>query len=424
MPLSIDDIRENLPTIGKKKVADKLNLQSGAGQDRIRLDAGRGDACFGGNGQDGDVYLFAASGDPEEKREATIHLDGQGAEIIAGGNDTSGNLTLLGASGETRVRLNAGGANLWLGGNGQDGDLIIFASDADPSASANASVRINGEEGNYFAGGNGTDGDITLRATDGTDRIRLDAGGANAWLGGNGADGDLLLFSSASDPSDSANATVVIDGEQANYFAGGHGTDGDITLRADDGSNRIRLDAGAGNIWLGGNGADGDLVLFAADGDNSTTANSTIHLNGDAGDIVLRNADCAEEFEVAMELSPEKGAVMVIGDQMELTLSTRAYDSRVAGIIAGAGTERPGIVLGRREDAKNPAAIALSGRVFCQVDARDEPIKVGDLLTTSDLPGHAMKASDHERAFGAVIGKALEPLESGCGLITVLVALQ
>ena len=52
------------------------------------------------------------------------------------------------------------------------------------------------------------------------------------------------------------------------------------------------------------------------------------------------------------------------------------------------------------------------------------PIEVGDLLTTSATPGHAMKATDPLKAFGAVIGKALRPLDSGQGLIPVLIALQ
>jgi hypothetical protein len=68
--------------------------------------------------------------------------------------------------------------------------------------------------------------------------------------------------------------------------------------------------------------------------------------------------------------------------------------------------------------------VALSGTVYCQVDARQEPIRVGDLLTTSATPGHAMKASDPLQAFGAVIGKALQPLPAGTGLIPILVALQ
>ena len=61
---------------------------------------------------------------------------------------------------------------------------------------------------------------------------------------------------------------------------------------------------------------------------------------------------------------------------------------------------------------------------YCKVDASKGPVEIGDLLTTSATEGHAMKASDHRRAFGAVIGKALAPLATGRALIPVLVALQ
>jgi hypothetical protein len=58
------------------------------------------------------------------------------------------------------------------------------------------------------------------------------------------------------------------------------------------------------------------------------------------------------------------------------------------------------------------------------VDAQDAPISVGDLLTTSSRPGHAMKASDAVKAYGAVIGKALHSLTEGQGLIPILIALH
>jgi len=69
-------------------------------------------------------------------------------------------------------------------------------------------------------------------------------------------------------------------------------------------------------------------------------------------------------------------------------------------------------------------AVAMIGTVYCKVDAHFGRIEVGDLLTTSDTPGHAMKAADPSRAFGAIIGKALVPFTEGRGLIPVLVALQ
>jgi hypothetical protein len=68
--------------------------------------------------------------------------------------------------------------------------------------------------------------------------------------------------------------------------------------------------------------------------------------------------------------------------------------------------------------------VALSGRVYVQVDASNGAIEAGDLLTTSATPGCAMKVTDHARAQGAVIGKAMTGLAQGKGMVLVLVSLQ
>lgn len=285
-------------------------------------------------------------------------------------------------------------------------------------------ISIDSATGNIRAGGDDTDGDLILRSNGGQNRFHLDAGGGNIWIGGNGADGDIILFPVRGKNGTLSQATIHIDGGAANIFAGGNGVDGDLVLKSGGGANRIRLDADGGNIWLGGNGADGDIVIFRAGGDNQTLSQASIHLNGDAGDIVLQNADCAEEFEVEDEAGTEPGTVMVIGEHTRLCSSQQAYDRRVAGIVAGAGTLRPGIVLGRQISKAKRLPIALMGRVFCKVDASNGRIQIGDLLTTSHLPGHAMKVLDPAKAFGAVIGKALDPLQGDTGLIRVLVALQ
>jgi hypothetical protein len=143
-----------------------------------------------------------------------------------------------------------------------------------------------------------------------------------------------------------------------------------------------------------------------------------------AGDIILQNADCAEEFDVddPRKLSP--GTVVCIGPEARLHMSTEAYDRQVAGIVAGADDLRPGIVLGRGATGFPHVQIALLGRAWCKADASGEAIEVGDLLTTAATHGHAMKASDGQRSFGAVIGKALDGLTHDKGLIRVLVALQ
>jgi len=80
--------------------------------------------------------------------------------------------------------------------------------------------------------------------------------------------------------------------------------------------------------------------------------------------------------------------------------------------------------LGKQSAKEGRMPLALVGRVYCKVDAGYSSVGVGDLLTTSPTPGHAMKAKDQTMAFGAVIGKALSRLDCGKGLIPVLVALQ
>jgi hypothetical protein len=138
----------------------------------------------------------------------------------------------------------------------------------------------------------------------------------------------------------------------------------------------------------------------------------------------LANADCAEDFDVADPTLIEPGTVMVLGEEGKLKQSQTAYDKKVAGVISGAGTYKPGLILDKQEFSKNRMPIALMGKVYCKVDASHGAIEVGDLLTSSPNPGHAMKADDPFKAFGAVIGKALQEHKQGQGLIPILVCLQ
>ena len=165
-------------------------------------------------------------------------------------------------------------------------------------------------------------------------------------------------------------------------------------------------------------GEKGHAGFFA--GHVHVTKNLTVD-----GDIVLTNvADCAEDFDIATGDAGEPGTVMVLGEQGALFASESAYDRRVVGVISGAGDYKPGIVLDRQHHGRDRKPIALMGKVFCKVDASSAPVSIGDLLTTSNMPGHAMKAVDPTAAFGAVIGKALRPLKEGQGLIPILVTLQ
>jgi hypothetical protein len=68
------------------------------------------------------------------------------------------------------------------------------------------------------------------------------------------------------------------------------------------------------------------------------------------------------------------------------------------------------------------AAVAVSGVTPCRVDAGFGSIRPGDLLVSSPTPGYAMRAADPLP--GTVIGKALEPLDSGTGSIRMLVMMR
>ncbi len=142
------------------------------------------------------------------------------------------------------------------------------------------------------------------------------------------------------------------------------------------------------------------------------------------GDIQLTGADVAEEFSFVGDAPADPGSVVVIAGEDQVRACDRAYDRRVAGVISGAGGYRPALVLDRREPDSGRHPLALSGKVWCKVDADHAPIEVGDQLTTSPTPGHAMRAADHTASFGAVLGKALRAMPSGRGLIPVLVVLQ
>jgi len=144
-----------------------------------------------------------------------------------------------------------------------------------------------------------------------------------------------------------------------------------------------------------------------------------------AGAIRIQGADIAEQFSVTDDVKP--GMVLSIDpvNQGKLYLARTAYDKSVAGIVSGANGLSAGAILGNLPGMEGNPAIALGGRVWCFVDTESAgPVNPGDMLTTSNVPGHAMKVADYTKARGAIIGKAMTNLEKGRGLVLVLVTLQ
>jgi hypothetical protein len=189
---------------------------------------------------------------------------------------------------------------------------------------------------------------------------------------------------------------------------------------------------GGSGLW--GDGGAAGIGVYAKGAQHAAVFDGHLQCNGDVHhtgtltvdtEIVLSAAaDFAEEFDLTGAVDAEPGTVMVLDGEGAVKPSCFAYDRKVAGIISGGGEYKPGIVLDKHASNRPRKALALVGKVYCKVDANYAPVEIGDMLTTSPTHGHAMKAVDTVKSFGAVIGKALRPISAGAGLIPVLVTLQ
>jgi len=210
------------------------------------------------------------------------------------------------------------------------------------------------------------------------------------------------------------NFSEPLEGGQIRLFDG-NGVD-NVEIDSNEGSGggaTIKLKDSAGNVTIeldadyGGGGGPGRVVT------------DQLEIRG--------GSDLSERFDVNADGAVRPGMVVCIDPARPggLTLSTSAYDRRVAGVVSGAGGVRPGLLMSQEGTiADGGHAVALTGRVWTWCDASAAPIEPGDLLTTADAPGHAMRADNPSRAQGAVIGKAMTSLETGRGLVLVLVAMQ
>ena len=427
-PITTENAATGQITLGGQSTNGEIVLQDNSGDTRILLNAEgqaltiqrgdgthvvelgpHGDLILGGGsdrtpagGQDGDLVINSASGD------ATIHLDGSAMGRF-GGSGADGRATFFraeetspGPDTKATIYVNGDRGNIRLGGNDVDGRMAFFQAKVIGTDlydyNGKATVQIQGSNGDIRLGGNGQDGDLFVNNGNGDRTIQLDGEGATARFGGAGANGRATFFhADEANPTPDTNATIYVNGER-------------------------------GNIRLGGNGVDGRMAFFRSAETGTDLydydGKASIQLQGSTGDIILQNADCAEDFDVCPNADAEPGTVMVINADGRLEPSTMAYDKRVAGVVSGAGEYQPGLVLDRHSDREDRLPIAMLGKVYCQADADIEPIGVGDLLTTSPTCGHAMRALDPSKAFGTVIGKALKPLGSGQSMIPILVTLQ
>jgi hypothetical protein len=164
------------------------------------------------------------------------------------------------------------------------------------------------------------------------------------------------------------------------------------------------------------------MRLFKADGTGDTRLQADYNGDGRIITQVLQitgGSDLPNASRLGNRPTPQRNAVSIDPEARSVDHEHKGYDHSRWRLWSGVNPEWS---WARRAASPTANIVAPTGRVYCHVDARFA-IRPGDLITTSDTPGHGMR-SPTARAQGAIIGKAMTSLESGQGLVLVLVSLQ
>ena len=190
-----------------------------------------------------------------------------------------------------------------------------------------------------------------------------------------------------------------------------------ITVNADDVAVNMgafdtdNLSEGSSNLYYTNSRADARITAYTGamtsmTGNITTTANvSGAFFVGTA--TAARYADLAEKYESDAEY--EAGTVLVFGGEAEVTACEEELDHRVAGVVS----TDPAYMMNAEAEGQY---VALTGRVPVKVVG---PVAKGDLMVASSVKGHAK--ADNNAGPGRIIGKAIGEIDSGEGVIEVLV---
>jgi len=219
--------------------------------------------------------------------------------------------------------------------------------------------------------------------------------------------------------------------------SGGRGVYGNAYRSAGTGVNygvygRSNSSGGYGGFFVNDDSTGQGYLLAANDSMSTSELEFTVSNNGDVradgnyygAGYNTGGADLAEMVSSG-DASLEAGDVLVIGADGIFIRSDRPFQASVVGIYS----TQPGFVGGVEVDdsgeliESNKIPLAIVGIVPVKAITENGAIQPGDLLVSSSLPGYAMAAGETPPV-GTVIGKALEPLEEGTGLIQMLVMAQ
>ena len=276
------------------------------------------------------------------------------------------------------------------------------------------------------SGGVDQAGEILLNSDQGNLRVQLKASGDDV--------GSLVRL------YNNQNArTILLDGQ-------GSGDASYVGMYSNVGSLRMGLYAGAeenGSRFELFNGEDVKTIHIDAHGSGTASfielfdslGNSVIKLDAERNGKsrittdeleILGGSDFAEQFDLTGDGKPEAGMLVSIDPSQKgkLMISQKAYDQKIVGVISGANGISTGMLMSDKGSiADGDYPIALLGRVYVKADDSQGKIKAGDLLTSSSIPGHAMKAKRSKKSHGAVLGKAMSEIDE-TGFVLVLINLQ
>lgn len=342
---------------------------------------------------------------------AAVQMKAQAVHTVTAGDDSitvggsSRNITIsVAPSGITNAHIADGALNpakitgtaATLGSNEFAGTQTITTDQSTYGIMVNQSNHGSGVGQAVYNWGNMADGmEVYCMAGDGTDCYGLVASGTQRGVLASGVYGVTAL-------ADNGGTAVQAWGGTGIGVDASGGIAGQFTTNS-------------GGSILTGKGPAGTVFRVDADG------------NVFSAGFIVGGADFAESVETSGEKENyHPGDVVVIDPtaRRRVGLSRTPYSTTVAGIYS----TRPGVVassyLMNDPRLAREIPLAVVGIVPCHVSAENGAIGAGDLLVTSATPGYAMKGTDRSRMIGAVLGKALEPLPSGKGVIQVLVTLQ